>query len=785
MIPENNNIENIDYDSWHFFQKNEQEILNSDPQNPQEYLEKYLKINFNQYLLASSSVNDSQNNNNNISSQNRQHNLSEILSNPSSKHEELDILDKSILDENSYIQNKINLFRDLNRKKADQNATNSKVGENEFFPLKKILNSSLDSFKQDVYFELGGVDKGFKSDKLNNINLSRNLKEANIYTVKGTELNSKVKDIHPSLNNPVKQNGESLRDNQYGYNNHDNISQKRTATNVSNGRNYKNQHEYEDGYISNENKKVKRNTTQDLANLYNSNRMASTSNNENTDSFNNRTNGMLKSNGYKNSVQDGLEPEYRSRRDYVNEEYDLHNSGKRGHNNRERNENPNNFEYSNEDSKQNEFVTARQQMQIEQQKKNNNMNKGNYNNNSSSYGGGNRYTDSDTASRTNRQQNGYNVQPKRKVLGTGGRAKFTSPTLRRDSSGFGGDNNDFEDAKRSVGHYNSTTNGTRKSKPQDEGEDNEEVDERLKNVDPKMIEVIKNEIMSNLPSVSWEDIAGLEHAKKSIMEIVVWPMQRPDLFSGLRGPPKGLLLFGPPGTGKTLIGRCIASQSSATFFSISSSTLTSKWVGEGEKMVRALFAVARVNQPSVIFIDEIDSLLTQRTDGEMEGTRRIKTEFLIQFDGCGTTSEDDKILVIGATNRPQEIDEAARRRFRKRLYIPLPDSGGRKTIMENLLKKQSHCLTESEIEDICKKTKGYSGSDMDGLCREAALGPIRSIKDIRSVNLSDVEPVSHEHFIMALKQIRASVSQSDLQLYLDWDNSYGSMGIPAAQNQTD
>ncbi|PVU92738.1 hypothetical protein BB559_003622, partial [Furculomyces boomerangus] len=126
MIPENNNIENIDYDSWHFFQKNEQEILNSDPQNPQEYLEKYLKINFNQYLLASSSVNDSQNNNNNISSQNRQHNLSEILSNPSSKHEELDVLDKSILDENSYIQNKINLFRDLNRKKADQNATNSK-----------------------------------------------------------------------------------------------------------------------------------------------------------------------------------------------------------------------------------------------------------------------------------------------------------------------------------------------------------------------------------------------------------------------------------------------------------------------------------------------------------------------------------------------------------------------------------------------------------------------------------------------------------------------------------
>ncbi|PVV01085.1 hypothetical protein BB560_004512 [Smittium megazygosporum] len=281
--------------------------------------------------------------------------------------------------------------------------------------------------------------------------------------------------------------------------------------------------------------------------------------------------------------------------------------------------------------------------------------------------------------------------------------------------------------------------------------------------------------MHNLYNIKWDDIAGLKHAKDSIMEIVVWPMQRPDLFNGLRGPEKGLLLFGPPGTGKTLIGKCIASQSSATFFSISSSTLTSKWVGEGEKMVKALFSVARAFQPSVIFIDEIDSLLTQRTDGEMEATRRIKTEFLVQFDGCGTADED-RILVIGATNRPQEIDEAARRRFRKRLYIPLPDKEGRKKIIKNLLEKQGCALTESEIEDISEKTEGYSGSDMDGLCREAALGPIRSISDIASVNLEDVEPIGHKHFISALKQIRASVSQSDLQLYIDWDVRYGSMG---------
>ena len=157
--------------------------------------------------------------------------------------------------------------------------------------------------------------------------------------------------------------------------------------------------------------------------------------------------------------------------------------------------------------------------------------------------------------------------------------------------------------------------------------------------------------------MAWDDIAGLEHAKQTIKEIVVWPMLRPyhfwlisrDIFTGLRGPPKGILLFGPPGTGKTLIGKCIASQSGATFFNISASSLTSKWVGEGEKMVRALFAVARCRSPSVIFVDEIDSLLTSRTEGEMEATRRLKTEFLVQLDGAG--GDDARLLLIGMSGR--------------------------------------------------------------------------------------------------------------------------------------
>ena len=247
-----------------------------------------------------------------------------------------------------------------------------------------------------------------------------------------------------------------------------------------------------------------------------------------------------------------------------------------------------------------------------------------------------------------------------------------------------------------------------------------------------------------------------------------------DIFTGLRGPPKGLLLFGPPGTGKTLIGKCIASQSGATFFSISASSLTSKWVGEGEKMVRALFAVARIEQPSVVFIDEIDSLLTQRTDNEVEASRRIKTEFLVQFDGAGT-SNDDRILIIGATNRPHEIDEAARRRLVKRLYIPLPDLEARKIIIQNLLKQQKHSITDEELEKISMKSEGYSGSDMHALCREAAMEPLRTIKDIRNITSDDVRPIEFLDFEKSMTQVRASVSQKDLASYLDWNSQYGSL----------
>ena len=143
-------------------------------------------------------------------------------------------------------------------------------------------------------------------------------------------------------------------------------------------------------------------------------------------------------------------------------------------------------------------------------------------------------------------------------------------------------------------------------------------------------------------------------------------------------------------------------------------------------MVRALFAVARVHQPSVVFIDEIDSLLTSRSEGEHESSRKMKTEFLVQLDGASTVGEE-RILVVGATNRPQELDDAARRRLVKRLYIPLPDQVARLHILTRVLTREKCVVSGEQLEDISERTEGYSGADMSNLCREAALGPIRSL----------------------------------------------------------
>eukprot|EP00742_Colponemidia_sp_Colp-10_P005658 GILJ01006048.1.p1 GENE.GILJ01006048.1~~GILJ01006048.1.p1 ORF type:complete len:674 (+),score=92.32 GILJ01006048.1:1592-3613(+) len=391
------------------------------------------------------------------------------------------------------------------------------------------------------------------------------------------------------------------------------------------------------------------------------------------------------------------------------------------------------------------------------------------------------HDDNNNNNNNNNSNNNNNNSSNNRSLGV--RKKFVSPVNNNDRSN---DNNNgggryhptnvFKDHVRNGNNSNNSNNSNNASSGN--SVDEEEMPEQFRNLDPKMIEMIQNEILDRSPLVHWTDIAGLTFAKKCINEIVVWPILRPDIFTGLRGPPKGLLLFGPPGTGKTLIGKAIATESGATFFSISASSLTSKWVGEGEKMVRTLFAVASVHQPAVIFIDEIDSLLAQRSEGDFEASRRIKTEFLVQLDGAGTNA-DDRILVIGASNRPQELDEAVRRRLVKRLYIPLPDIDGRRQLIQTLLsKEESHgnrnTLSSEQLEDICARSHGYSGADMKALCTEAALGPLRSIGDIRNVAAESVPPISYEDFLHAFQQVRASVSQKDLHFYTEWNSQFGS-----------
>eukprot|EP00578_Thalassiosira_sp_NH16_P008567 CAMPEP_0181123056 /NCGR_PEP_ID=MMETSP1071-20121207/25668_1 /TAXON_ID=35127 /ORGANISM="Thalassiosira sp., Strain NH16" /LENGTH=841 /DNA_ID=CAMNT_0023208117 /DNA_START=14 /DNA_END=2539 /DNA_ORIENTATION=+ len=308
-----------------------------------------------------------------------------------------------------------------------------------------------------------------------------------------------------------------------------------------------------------------------------------------------------------------------------------------------------------------------------------------------------------------------------------------------------------------------------------ENEDGEDLPEELRGCDKKLVEMINNEIVDSGEKVKFDHIAGLKNAKDTVFELIIMPMKRPDLFTGLRSIPKGMLLFGPPGTGKTLIGKAIAHESGATFFSISSSSLTSKWIGEGEKLVRTLFAVASYRAPSVVFIDEVDSMLTQRKADENDASRRIKTQFLVELDGA-KNERQKQVLVIGATNLPQELDDAARRRFVKKLYIPLPDQPSRRSLIATLLQKEDnkHSLTDDEITKLSHNTDGFSGADLKNLCVDAAMGPVRQLgMAMMSIAADDVPSISYKHFRQSLRGMSPSVAQSDLTAYIEWNNTYG------------
>lgn len=297
--------------------------------------------------------------------------------------------------------------------------------------------------------------------------------------------------------------------------------------------------------------------------------------------------------------------------------------------------------------------------------------------------------------------------------------------------------------------------------------------EHLAGVEEKHLRIIMDEIIDKAPAVSFADVVGLDGAKEALKEIVILPSLRPELFTGLRSPARGVLLFGPPGNGKTMLAKAVAQEAQARFFNISASSLTSKWLGESEKLMRALFAVARHVQPAVIFIDEIDSLLTQRSTGEHEASRRLKTEFLVQFDGVASGAED-RVLVLGATNMPDELDDAALRRFVKRIYVPMPDAPMRARLLASLVAKVPSNLNDGDIGEIVRRTVGYSCSDLTGLAREAAMAPLRDLGDrVRSVRKEDVRAVTRRDFLEALTRIRPSVPEEKMRTFEDWNERYG------------
>jgi len=297
----------------------------------------------------------------------------------------------------------------------------------------------------------------------------------------------------------------------------------------------------------------------------------------------------------------------------------------------------------------------------------------------------------------------------------------------------------------------------------------------VKGLDPKLVETILNEVVPNSSTgVKFSDVSGQEKAKGALHEMVVLPALRPELFTGLRSPAKGLLLFGPPGNGKTLLARALATEAKSNLVNISASSVTSKWVGEGEKLVRTLFSVARAIQPVIIFVDEIDSLLSERRTGEHEAMRRIKTEFLLQFEGM-LTGGDERIVVVAATNRPQELDDAALRRFTKRIYVEMPDKNGRIALVSRLISKHGSPLSSSDLDKVGRLTEGYTCSDITNLARDAAMSPLREISTAQLVKIKpeDMRAITIKDFEKSCERVRKSLSPESLVAFKKWNISYG------------
>jgi len=265
------------------------------------------------------------------------------------------------------------------------------------------------------------------------------------------------------------------------------------------------------------------------------------------------------------------------------------------------------------------------------------------------------------------------------------------------------------------------------------------------------------EFFVEIPKVSWEDIGGLEEVKQSLREAVEWPLTQPEVFKRMGiNAPRGILLYGPPGTGKTLLAKAVASESKANFISIKGPEVLSKWVGESEKAVRELFKKARQVAPTIVFLDEIDSIAPRR--GEFDGshvTESVVNQLLTSIDGLESM---EGVVIIGATNRPDIIDPGLLRpgRFDRLILIPAPDKRSRLEIFK-IHTKNMPLAKDVSLDDLAERCINYSGADIEGLCREAAMLSLRS--DIKA------KEVKKSHFEQAMKNTHGGITEELLKYY--------------------
>ncbi|KAJ8252186.1 hypothetical protein COCON_G00214980 [Conger conger] len=318
-------------------------------------------------------------------------------------------------------------------------------------------------------------------------------------------------------------------------------------------------------------------------------------------------------------------------------------------------------------------------------------------------------------------------------------------------------------------------------KPVKEAQNNDKSDSDSEGENPerkKLQEQLMGAIVMEKPNVRWSDVAGLEGAKEALKEAVILPIKFPHLFTGKRTPWRGILLFGPPGTGKSYLAKAVATEANnSTFFSVSSSDLMSKWLGESEKLVKSLFELARQHKPSIIFIDEVDSLCGSRNENESEAARRIKTEFLVQMQGVG--NNNDGILVLGATNIPWVLDAAIRRRFEKRIYIPLPEEPASIIVRDALMQPVRKVQSATHFKKVRGPSRSNSSSMVDDLLTPCSPGDPEAVEmtwmDVPSDKL--MEPiVCMSDMLRSLATTRPTVNTEDLLKVRKFTEDFGQEG---------